>query len=122
MSIPIPCPFCKRNPTVEHGPRGFRCLCPNRNRVPGRRRDEAVAEGTCPSDAPRHWRRSERAAITTWNTQLAEVHEQASRVSTKDGPRCGCGLLLPCENCPLDSHAIDRYVLARVGEPQAATC
>src|ERR1035437_6523034 len=98
MSTPIPCPSCQSPPTVEHGPRGYRVTCPNRNRVAGRPRSEAVAGGACPTVAPTHWRKSERAAIKTWNGQGETVEDGASRVSVEDGPWCVlCKLLEPHE-------------------------
>jgi hypothetical protein len=66
-----------------------------------------------------NWRRSERAAIVTWNISQDPDHVVKVRKNeVTPGARCRCGLLLPCSPCPLERHAIDRLAMARVGEAQ----
>jgi hypothetical protein len=113
------CHQCGSYPIVDRGPRGYRCLCPRRNRVAGRKPFSAAARGACPNTAPMHWRRSERAAIATWNAAQDSEHVvKVYKNEATPASRCRCGLLLPCSPCPLERHAIDRFAMARVGEAQ----
>jgi hypothetical protein len=57
---------------------------------------------------------NEAAVIRTW--EVAQVQRKSSRVlDIKDGPRCCCGLRLPCFSC-LDVPAEGRFGGARLGE------
>jgi hypothetical protein len=68
-----PCCICKSLPVLETSSRGWRYVCPRRNRRTGRTPTDLVV--ACPADSPLHWRRSERAAAATW-----ELHQDPDHV------------------------------------------
>lgn len=105
----FPCHVCGAAPeyykigTETDSPHIYRC--PNRNRKAGRK---AAETGACRNTGGKY-RKSVRSAIATWNwlQRLGQPGDicHGNEKQGEDGPRCACGLLLPCTCADVQSEA-----------------
>jgi len=91
------CPACGRMPEVVRAPNGmFRLACPMRARRRGRK-GATYHPGTGSA-------RTLNEALNRWKSvlqRLAAGPVEPGLPSKLDGPRCSCGLRLPCYHSPM---------------------
>jgi hypothetical protein len=79
---------CGALPRAEQQGKWTRLVCPNWFPRRGRPKSD---KKYC---SPGRYRNNLHSAICTWNKDIVEKDPDDVKVS--DGPRCQCGLLLPC--------------------------
>ena len=88
------CPSCHAAPVLEQTPHGWRYVCPNANRVTGRRARDV---GACPNWTPKS-RITPESAAAYWERSISEtVHTTPrERAAALTGDHClRCGLREP---------------------------
>ena len=100
------CPSCHAAPVLEQTPHGWRYVCPNANRVTGRRARDV---GACPNWTPKS-RSTPESAAAYWERSISEtVHTTPrEREAALTGEHCKCGLRLPCNGCLTNTNGFQR--------------